>query len=127
MKESCWEDCIESKSSIKISPDRAKSESLVETAEQRIAVMETVSLNEDSSNYIFEGYYTSILEILHAIVILEGYKIKNHVCIGFYLRDVLKRDDLFRIFDDFRYKRNSLAYYGKRMDFETAKLAIVKA
>jgi len=49
----------------------------------------------------------------------------NHLCLGFYLRDVLNREDLFQIFDDLRYKRNSLTYYGSRMDFETAKGAIV--
>ena len=43
------------------------------------------------------------------------------------IRDVLKEEHLFRIFDDCRYKRNSLVYYGKRMDFETAKDAIKKA
>jgi len=43
------------------------------------------------------------------------------------LRDVLKRDDLFRIFDDCRFKRNSLVYYGKRMDFETASKTIDKS
>jgi len=30
------------------------------------------------------------------------------------------------LFDDLRFKRNSLTYYGKRMDFETAKQAIEK-
>jgi len=44
--------------------------------------------------------------------------------VGFYLRDVLKRKDLFLIFNDLRYKRNSLTYYGRKMDFETAKKTI---
>lgn len=34
---------------------------------------------------------------------------------------------LFRLFDDLRYKRNSLVYYGKEMDFEVAKDSIEKA
>jgi len=76
---------------------------------------------------VFEGYYSSILEMLHAIVVLEGYKVNNHICLGYYLRDVLKNDELFRFFDDCRFKRNSLVYYGKRMDFEIAKDSIEKA
>lgn len=44
-----------------------------------------------------------------------------------YIRDVLKREGIFRIFDDCRFKRNSLVYYGKRMDFDIAKDAIEKA
>jgi uncharacterized protein (UPF0332 family) len=76
---------------------------------------------------VFEDYYSSVLELLHTIVLLEGYNVGNHVCLGYYLRDILKEEHLFRIFDDCRFKRNSLVYYGKRMDFETAKDAIKKA
>ena len=67
-----------------------------------------------------------MLELLQAIVIKKGYNILNHLCLGYYLRDVLKKDDLFRMFDDLRYKRNALTYYGNRMDFETAKASIEK-
>jgi len=76
---------------------------------------------------VFEDYYTSIVELIQAIAFSEGYNILNHVCLGFYLRDVLKKEDLFRIFDDLRFKRNSLTYYGNRMDFETSKQAIKKS
>ena len=60
-------------------------------------------------------------------MLLDGYKVNNHICLGYYLRDVLKNDEMFRLFDDCRFKRNSLVYYGKRMDIETAKDAIEKA
>ena len=62
---------------------------------------------------------------MHAVALMHGFKIKNHVCIGFYIRDVISRGDLFRVFDDLRYKRNSLTYYGQKMDFDTAKMAII--
>ena len=126
MKEASWDDCIFSNSSIKITSDKEKAKSLIETANGRIE-FSAKELNDKNANYVFEGYYSSILELLHALALLEGYKVTNHVCLGFFLRDILKREDLFRIFDDCRYKRNSLVYYGKRMDFETAKNAIEKA
>jgi hypothetical protein len=56
----------------------------------------------------------------------KGFNVLNHICLGFYLRDILKREDLFIVFDDLRYKRNSLTYYGKKMDFDIAKQAIDK-
>ena len=126
MKESSWEECINYNSSIKVTPDKEKSKSLIETAEERID-FSARELTEKNANYIFEGYYSSVLELLHALVLLEGYKVNNHVCLGYYLRDVLKNDELFRLFDDCRFKRNSLVYYGKRMDFETAKESIKKS
>ncbi|MBI2041052.1 MAG: hypothetical protein HYT16_03030 [DPANN group archaeon] len=124
MKEASWADCLESNSATKVSRDSSRASSLVETAEERIGLVSDV--NERNCNFVLEDYYTSVLEFLQALVALDGYKIINHVCLGYYLRDILKRLDLYLIFDDLRYKRNSLTYYGKRMDFETAKASIEK-
>ena len=124
MKEASWEDCIESNSSIRRIPDKLKARSLVETAKGRIEYASKSILNEENANYIFEDYYSSLLEFLHALTILEGFIVNNHICIGYFLKDVLKRSDLFIIFDDCRFKRNSLVYYGKKMDFETSKKCI---
>ncbi len=126
MKESSWADCLDSGNSIKITPNSEKAESLIETAEDRIKYS-MKEINEKTANFVFEDYYSSIVEFIHALVLLKGYKVSNHICLGYYIKDVLKRGDLFVIFDDLRYKRNSLAYYGRRMDFETAKQAIDKS
>lgn len=125
-KEGSWEECLESTSSLKVSSDPAKAKSLVDTAKGRMDFLKSTSLTGNNVNYVFEGYYSSALEMLHALVLLKGYKVSNHLCLGHYLRDVLKQDTLFRIFDDCRYKRNSLVYYGRKMEFETAKISIEK-
>jgi uncharacterized protein (UPF0332 family) len=121
-----WKECKDKFISVKITPDKQKAKSLIETSKERI---ETISreFNEKSANYIFEDYYTSILELLQAINLLKGYNVKNHICLGFYLRDILNREDLYKIYDDLRFKRNSLVYYGKRMEFSISKDAINKS
>ncbi len=124
MKEASWSDCLQSNSAINVSPDKERAKSLIETSEERINIIKEI--NEKNCNFVFEDYYTSLLELLQALIIKKGYKILNHLCLGYYLRDVLKREDLFRIFDDLRYKRNSLTYYGIRMGFEVAKDSIEK-
>ena len=124
MKEKDWVDCLRNKSAKAISPDVPRAESLKETAKERISLIKEIT--EKNCNFVFEDYYTSLLELLQAISFKEGFNVLNHACIGFYVRDVLKREDLFMLFDDLRFKRNSLTYYGKRMDFETAKQAIEK-
>jgi len=124
MREASWNDCIETNSVKKVSPDIERANSLIETSEERINIIKEV--NKKNCNFVFEDYYTSLLELLQALVIKKGYNILNHLCLGYYLRDVLKKDDLFRMFDDLRYKRNALTYYGNRMDFETAKASIEK-
>jgi len=125
-KESTWEECVETNSSLKISPDKAKAKSLVDTALGRNEYLQANIVKESTINYIFEGYYSSALEMLHALLLLHGYKVENHICVGYYLRDILKKEDIFRLFEDCRFKRNSLVYYGRKMDFETAKVAIEK-
>lgn len=121
-----WEDCLKNFCSRKTTPDTQKAKSLIETAHERIRYTNK-TLNEKTANYIFEDYYTSIIEILQAIVSSKGYNVKNHICLGYYIRDILKKENLFRIFDDLRFKRNSLIYYGKRMEFEISKDAIKKS
>ncbi len=123
-RESSWEECIETSSSLKVTGDKAKARSLIETAKGRNSFLKENIVKESNASYIFEAYYSSIVEVVHALVLIQGYKVNNHICLGYYLRDVLGREDLFRLFDDCRFKRNSLIYYGKRMDFETAKKVI---
>jgi len=69
MKESSWNDCTEENSAIKISPDKARAKSLIETADERIKVIPRV--NEKNCNFAFEDYYTSIMELLQALVIYK--------------------------------------------------------
>ena len=126
MKEKDWSECIEFGKSFRITPDIEKAKSLLETAEERIQ-QTNKEIKVENVNFVFEDYYTSIIEIIHGIVSFDGYKVLNHICLGNYLRDILKKEALYIIFDDLRFKRNSLEYYGKRMDFETGKDAIEKS
>ena len=126
-KESSWQDCLECKSSLRVSPNPAKAKSLIQMAQSRWTFLKTLALNEQSANFLFEGHYSSLIELLHALVLLVGFKINNHLCLGFYLRDVLNKPALFAVFDDLRFKRNSLVYYGKFMDFAVVQEALQKA
>ncbi|MGM5485522.1 MAG: hypothetical protein ACQEP1_06655 [Nanobdellota archaeon] len=127
MKENDWKDCILYGSAVNISSDYSKAKSLIETSQGRIDFLGKYPYEKDSINYIFEGYYSSIIELLHALLIGNGYKIRNHLCLGYYLRDVIGDVSLYKDFDDLRYKRNSLVYYGKMMDYAMAKRAVEKS
>jgi len=124
--ESRWQECIDSGASLKVTPDVFKARSLIDTATGRIGFLGENIIKESNANYIFESYYSSVLELLHALVLVSGYKVSNHICLGYYLRDILGKQELFRLFDDCRFNRNSLVYYGRKMDFETAVLHIEK-
>ncbi len=123
-KESTWEECIVTHASLTIRPDTAKATALLDTILGRNNYLATQTITEESANYIFEGYYTSATELSHIILLVHGYKVLNHICLGYYFRDVLKREDVFRLFDECRLKRNALVYEGRKMKFEIAKRAI---
>jgi len=124
--ESSWNECIETNASLRITPDLSKAASLIDTALGRIRFLSGINITEDNANYLFENYYSSVLELMHARVLVSGFKVSNHICLGYYLRDILGKNELFRLFDDCRANRNSLVYYGRKMDFETAKQKIEK-
>ncbi|MCM2326091.1 MAG: hypothetical protein NDI94_06510 [Candidatus Woesearchaeota archaeon] len=127
MKEGSWDECVKSNSSYNVTKDIAKSKALIDTARGRIAFFDTIKEDEANMNYIFEGYYSSLLETMHAFVLSRGFKVENHICLGYYIRDVMKNNRLFFMFDDVRKKRNSLIYYGKHMDADIAQEAIITA
>lgn len=124
--ESRWQECIDSGASLKVTPDLFKAMSLIDTAQGRIRFLDENTVKESNVNYLFENYYSSALELLHALVLILGYKVINHICLGYYLRDILEKQELFRLFNDCRSNRNSLVYYGRKMDFEIALSNIEK-
>lgn len=120
MKQANWEDCLFDNSAKEITPDLKRAKSLVETANERISLIKEI--NEKNCNFVFEDYYTSIIELLQAMAFSKGYNILNHLCLGFYLRDVLKKEDLFNIFDDLRIKQAEFEDIRKEFEKELIKL-----
>ncbi|MDD9952842.1 MAG: hypothetical protein OXR66_00735 [Candidatus Woesearchaeota archaeon] len=57
--------------------------------------------------------YAAVLEVLHALALLDRFTVRNHLCFTYFLRDYHNRHDLSVLFDRCRKKRNSLVYYGK--------------
>ncbi len=124
MKEADWTECIVNRSVRTVTPDVLRAASLIETAHERINLITEVT--EKNCNFIFEDYYTSLLELLQAMTFKKGFNVLNHLCLGYYVRDILQRADLYLLFGYLRYKRNALTYYGNRMEYGTAKQAIEK-
>ena len=118
IKFSNWEECLENNLCRKISKDIPRSKSLIDTANARIVFTKKRRYTRNEIKFVFEAYYTSILELIHALLSIKGFKTDAHYPCGYFLRDILKKDSLYRIFDDARIKRNSLVYYGKDIDFE---------
>ena len=72
MTEKNWNECLDSGNVIKINPDKEKAKSLLEIAEERINQL-IAEVNEKNVNFVFEDYYSSSIEVIHAIVLVNGY------------------------------------------------------
>jgi len=69
--------------------------------------------------------YDSLREVLEAICISKGYKVLSHVCIGELLKELFKGFD-YEKFDRMRWIRNSINYYGTKVEFRQGKEIINK-
>ena len=125
MKTLSWDDCLKTGMAKYITPDPERALALTETALARLQFLNKADQNYP--NFIFEGQYTSIVELFHAFMLKVGIKVENHLCVGHYLKEIIHREDLFNIFNDCRHKRNLLVYYGKRMNEDIAKESMQKA
>ena len=124
MEENTWEDCLSNYSAISTTPDLHKAKALMDTADSRTEAMSKIPTNSGYLSIVFENYYSSSMEYVQALAIVHGLKITNHVCLGYFLRDVLTKKKLFRIFDKCRRDRNSIVYYGKQLPHDIPRLRI---
>ena len=110
----------------KVMPNKIRASSLFKSSIQAIETAKVIRLNTDTSKTILREFYEGIREYCEAIGYLNGYKFLDHESIGFFIRDILKEQSLFKKFDRYRKLRNGINYYGEDIDIETLKEAIIE-
>jgi hypothetical protein len=108
----------------KVMPNKIRASSLFKSSIQAIETAKEIPLNVKTSKTILRELYEGIREYCEAIGYQNGYKFLDHESIGFFLRDILKEQSLFKKFDRYRKLRNGINYYGNDVDIETVKEAI---
>lgn len=108
----------------KVMPNKIRASSLFKSSIQAIETAKEIPLSVKTSKTILRELYEGMREYCEAIGYQNGYKFLDHESIGFFLRDILKEQSLFKKFDRYRKLRNGINYYGKDIDIETVKEAI---
>lgn len=116
-----WKNCVIDGNAIKVSVNTERIASLRRSATATLEFVENVKLNENNGSILLKNMYDSVLELMHAYMLSKGYKVLNHLCIGYYLRDELINREYFYLFDKYRKIRNSITYYVAVIDTETAR------
>jgi len=110
----------------KVLPNKIRASSLLKSSIQAVETAIIISLNQNTLKSILRELYEGLRESCEAIGYLRGYKFLDHESIGYFLRDILKEQSLFMKFDRYRKLRNGINYYGKDIDIETVKEAIIE-
>lgn len=69
--------------------------------------------------------YDSLREVLEALCIMNGYKVVSHICMGELLMTLID-DFAYSEFDRLRWTRNSINYYGKKIQYNQGLMVIKK-
>jgi len=94
--------------------------SLIEMSDIKENAVKTADINDVNISAYLSLAYDSLREVLEALCISKGYKVLSHICIGELLKNILNDFD-YEEFDRFRYARNSINYYGIKIDFYQGK------
>ncbi len=106
---------------IKLSfPNKSKALSLIEVSDIKEETVNGAKIDEKSVNAYLPLAYDSLRETLEAFCLLKGYNVTNHICLGELLKNLMPEFD-FVSFDRFRYARNGINYYGKKVDLQQGK------
>lgn len=109
----------------KIKIDKELTKSLIEMSKIKEIAVKTAVINEINISAYVSLAYDSLREVLEALCIFKGYKVLSHSCIGELLNDILGDFD-YDEFDRLRWIRNSINYFGEKVDFKQGKEIIKK-
>ena len=119
------EDCYRKKLIKRTRIDPELIESLIEMSKIKEGAVDNADIDEINISAYVSMAYDSLREALEAICIYHGYKVLSHLCIAELLRTLVEDFD-YSEFDRVRYIRNSINYYGIKVEFEQGKEIIKK-
>ncbi len=110
--------------------DMERAKSLIREAEKKKAFLDkiliTLPFEEIEPNYVIESCYDIILEIVRAKLLQSGFNAGNsHEAEVSFMRNISFSEADVNFMNELRYFRNGIKYYGKILDKEYAKKALV--
>ena len=119
-----WRSCVDSLTAKRIKTDSDMIKSILKASESKLLSEERLEMDSVTATSKFSLMYESLREVLEALAIKKGYKIYNHECYTYFLKEVvgesLRGDD----FDAIRKVRNNVNYYGKELNPSQSKTLI---
>ncbi len=116
-----FEDCVRKRIVKEVSLDEDLINSLFKTSKNRFDSGEKLELSEVTSASKISLLYDSLRELLESLALKNKFKIYNHECYTYFLKEILNKENIAEEFDDIRKIRNSINYYGKEISVDETK------
>jgi len=115
-----FNECIKKRIAKEVKEDKELIASLIKTSKNKLDSEKKLELSKVTSGSKISLLYDSLREILEALAIKNGYKIYNHECYTYFLKEILNESIKGAEFDELRKIRNSINYYAKDISVEEA-------
>lgn len=109
----------------KVAVNKNRAMSIIEISSIKSKTVMSADINEENIIAFLPMAYDSLREMLEAYGFLQGYNVSNHECLGRLIKELLPEFDGIA-FDRFRFVRNSINYYGEKINLEEGKILIEK-
>ena len=116
-----FNECLKKRIAKEVNEDKELIASLIKTSRNKFDSEKKLELSEVTSSSKISLLYDSLRELLEALPIKKGYKIYNHECYTYFLKEILNESIKGDEFDELRKIRNSINYYGKIISINEAK------
>jgi hypothetical protein len=116
-----FKECLKKKIAKEVNEDKELIASLLKTSQNKKDSEEKLELNEVTSSSKISLLYDSLRELLESLAIVKGFKIYNHECYTYFLKEIMNESSKGDEFDELRIIRNSINYYGKEISLNEAE------
>lgn len=103
----------------KISPDLELANSLLRDSKERFDKAIKLDINE-FNQFVFENIYDALRDILDSILAVYGFKSYSPEASISFLQRFKVSESIILELDNFRYKRNSSKYYGRKLSLDSS-------
>ncbi len=121
-----WEGCKAQGFAKQVGQDTSKIRSIIDSSNNRENTAKLLPINETTKETVISLSYDVLRELLEALALQRGFKIYNHECYASFLKSIINDDDFALEFDSMRLLRNSINYYGKKIQLSDANIILLK-
>ncbi|MFH0906220.1 MAG: hypothetical protein V1824_02700 [archaeon] len=116
-----FKECLKKRIAKEVKEDKELINSLLKTSKNKLESEQKLKLDEITASSKISLIYDSLREILEALAIKSGYKIYNHECYVYFLKEILNESFKADEFDELRKIRNNINYYAQDISIGEAK------